>query len=321
METASRFIGLLENTKFSASADLAVLQISIELLFNANKTMLQKGSRPREQFIQMLNGKLALSSAAFTAQSGLEPLVQFLQGLIIYAISLVNGIGRIPFSLASGAEGTLKLKFNNRPQPVVITLGKYDEDMGRLVREFKTYYYGKAQDESLSKNDLLLIKEALQETKRRLKNEKNFIDKLAREPAEVFSNNKGSEFGARLFLVLSALPVSQLNTLLMNIGSYLPEELQEFNEDMFKVGVRGYLCTANQDMHELFKKIRLLLKLYFGKQKEIISIIVREKTKQLFVEMLQNEQVKQEVINNLKNAAENQFALRLKLIDNILALF
>ena len=64
--------------------------------------------------------------------------------------------------------------------------------------------------------------------------------------------NSGN-FTPRFFLLIAALPVPELNNLLINIGSYLPSELEEVNEDMFKVCVRAYFTTSTQEMHELFK--------------------------------------------------------------------
>lgn len=319
MESTMRILSLLENTKFSAAADIAILQVVMGLLFNDNKEVVTKGSKTRELLLEIISGKLAIDTSAYVARKDLDSLVQFLQGLLIFALSLVNGIGRSPINISSGGSQMIKIKLQNKPQTIGITIGKYDQEMGRLVREFKTYFFCKANDEVVGRNDLLIIKEALKETRQRLKNEKLFIDKLSRDPNQLFTGKVSeSQFGATLFLVLSALPADQLSNLLINIGSYLPAELQETNEDMFKVGVRGYLTTATQDMHELFKKIRLLLKLYFGKQREIISIIVKEKTKQLFADILKNELVRGQVVEHLKNAADNQFALRMKLIDNIL---
>jgi hypothetical protein len=319
MEATMRILSVLENTKFSAAADISILQAAISLLFNDNKDVLSKGSKTRERLLEIISGKLVLDTAAYASLKELDSLVQFLQGLLIFALSLVNGIGRSPISISAGGEDKIKIKIQNKPQSFNITIGKYDAEMGKLVREFKTYFFGKASDETLGRTDLLIIKEALQETRRRLKNEKLFIDKLARDPKQIFAQkNADSQFGGMLFLVLSALPPEQLNNLLLNIGSYLPAELQETNEDMFKVGVRSYLTTATQDMHELFKKVRLLVKLYFGKQREIISIIVKEKTKQLFADILKNEMVHAQVVEHLKGAADDQFALRMKLIDNIL---
>ncbi len=318
MENTVKVISLLENTKFSANNDLIVLHTALELIFSQNKGMWIKGSYPREQLLELLSGKLILDTSAFQAKANLEDLVAFLQGIIILAVSLLNGIGRSPVSVQR-QDNQLKVKFANKPQPININIGKYDQETGKLVREFKTLYYGRADGEALSKNELKLIKEAFQETRTRLKNEKSFLERVAKNPLQIFLDSS-SNFSAGLFLVLSALPIADLNNLLINIGSYLPPELEEINEDMFRVNVRNYFSTTTQDMHELYKKIRMLLKLYYGKHRQIISIIVKEKTKDLFKEILQNKTTKEALQANLKNAQENQFELRISTLNSLIKL-
>jgi len=113
------------------------------------------------------------------------------------------------------------------------------------------------------------------------------------------------------------LPTEQLNALLIDIGSYLPSELEEVNDDMFKVNVRNYLSSSTNDIHELFKKVRILLKLYFSKNKEIVAMIVKEKSVAVFQKILQNTKVKTELKHNLSSTAENQFGLRIKIMEGL----
>lgn len=320
MDTTVRILSHLEGTKFSAHNDVHILQAVIEFVFNQNKTIWTKGTPDRAKLLELITGKLSLSKEVCEKTKGLTNLVLFIQGLVLLNMSLVNGLGRSPVSIQV-KDQTLVLKFTNKPTSFVMTPGLYDEDMEKIVREFKQLFYGTALDAQFSKNECVIIKETLKETLARLKREKQFIDKTAKNPGIIFEQTINEQtFASALFLVLSSLPREDLNGLLINIGSYLPQDLDEVNEDQFKLNVRTYLTTSTLDLHELFKKIRLVLKLYFGKQRQIISIIVKEKTKEYFKKILDNTQTRKALENNLKETAENQFQTRIKILEGLVKL-
>lgn len=155
----------------------------------------------------------------------------------------------------------------------------------------------------------------------RLKREKQFIDKTAKDPNIIFEQTINEQtFTSALFLILASLPIEDLNGLLIHIGSYLPQDLEETNEDQFKLNVRSYLTTSTLDLHELFKKVRLVLKLYFGKQRQIIAIIVKDKTKEYFKKILENTQTRKSLEKNLQETAEDQFQVRIKILEGLVKL-
>lgn len=320
MDTTVRMLSHLEGTKFSAHNDIFVLQAVIEFVFTQNKTLWTKGTPDRAKLLELITGKLVLSAELCQQTKGLTNLVLFVQGLILLNISLVNGLGRSPVGIQV-KDQTVILKFANKPNPVTITPGLFDAEMEKLVREFKQLFYGTALDAQFGKNECVLIKETLKETLLRLRREKQFIEKTAKDPFIVFDQKVNEQsFTSALFLILSALPMEDLNGLLIHIGSYLPQDLDEVNEDQFKLNVRSYLTTSTLDLHELFKKIRLVLKLYFGAQRQIIAIIVKDKTKEYFKKLLDNTQTRKALATHLQETAENQFQVRIKILEGLVKL-
>ena len=320
MESSTRMLSLLEGTKFSAHNDLNVLQVVIEFIYSQNKTLWTRGSADRVKLIELITGKLVLSQELATQAKGLTNLILFVQGLMLLSISLINGLGRSPVNIQI-KEQVVLLKFASKPLPVTITPGVFDADMGRLIREFKQLFYGTALDEQFGKSETSLIKETLRETMGRLKREKQFIERVAKNPLMVFDQTVNEQtFTSSLFLVLSSLPLNDMNSLLLHIGSYLPQDLDETNEDQFKLNVRTYLTTSTLDLHELFKKIRLILKLYSGKQRQIIAIIVKDKTKEYFKKLLDNTNSRKQLTDHLNETAENQFQVRIKILEGLVKL-
>jgi hypothetical protein len=320
MDKTSQILNLLENTKFSAENDLAVLQIGLDLLFKKSQKLWEKGSAERGVFLEMLSGKTALSREAWQKSKGLEALVSFVQGCILITLSLLNGVGRSPIAIQKTANG-YKVKILSKLQSLNITPGLYDAETENLVREFKHSFFGAATDAAFGKNDLAVVKETFKETASRLKSEKAFMERTAENPLRIFDQNISAEnMASGLFLVISALPAETMNMLLMQIGSYLPAELEEKTEERLSVNVRTYLTTSTQDLPELFKKTRLLLKLYSSRQRNIIAIIVREKVRDFFYKLLENTDVKQQIKNNLLATVKEQFELRIKILEGLLKL-
>ncbi|GBR77350.1 hypothetical protein RDn1_009 [Candidatus Termititenax dinenymphae] len=318
MEVTAQILGLLEDTRFSTENDLSVLNTGLDLLFKQSKKIWEKGTKERAALLELLSGKAALSREAWQKSGGLAELVCFVQGCILISLSLVNGIGRSPLAIQKTAAG-YKVKITSKLQSVNLTPGLFDAETEKLVKEFKSSFFGTGKDMTFGKNDLAVIKAAFQETVVRLKNEQAFLENIAADPLQIFTA-KASNFANGLFPVIAALPAETMNTLLMHIGSYLPAELEEQTEERLSVNARTYLTTSTQDLPELFKKSRLLLKLYFGKQKEIISIIVREKTQEFFRRILENTAVKKQLKDNLLATANDQFSLRIKIFEGLIKL-
>lgn len=320
MDSTVRMLAHLEGTKFSVHNDLHILQAVIEFVYTQNTALWTKGTPDRAKLLELITGKLVLSQEKCQQVSALANMVLFVQGLLLLTASLVNGLGRSPLAIQV-KDQTLLVKFSSKPSPITLTPGSYDAEMEKLVREFKQLFYGAALDAQFGKNECVLIKETLKETLSRLKREKQFIDKTAKNPRIIFDQSISEQtFTSALFLVLSALPMEELNSLLIHIGSYLPQDLDETNEDQFKLNVRTYLTTSTLDLHELFKKIRLVLKLYFGKQRQIIAIIVKEKTKEYFTKLLESKQTAKLLTEHLQETAENQFHLRIKILEGLVKL-
>ena len=316
MEATSQILSALEVTRFSAENELGALDIALNLLFQQAKAVWEKGSKERTLLLELLGGTQTLNKeTAASAQ-----LICFMQGCLLLSLSLLNGLARSPIAVQK-AEKCYKLKILNKLQTIELTPGRFDSGTEQLLREFKHSFYGRSADLIFGKNDLTVIKAALQETLQRLKREQAFMQNLADDPLQIFKDNVSTDyFASGLFAIISALPADTMNMLLMNIGSYLPGELEEKTDEQLSVNVRSYLCTNTQNLPELFKKTRLLLKLYFGKQHGIIAIIIKDKMQDFFYRILDNTAIKNKLRQQLLATAADQFGLRIKIFDGLVKL-
>ena len=320
MKDTAQILSVLENTKFSPENELGTLDIALNLLLQHAETLWKKGTKDREFLLELSAGTKALGREAWQKNKGLEPLVCFMQGCLLLSLSLLNGIGRAP--IATQKTGSkYKVKILNKLQTLELTPGQFDAETEKLLREFKQAFYGRTAEPVFGKNDLALIKGALQETLLRLKREQAFMQNLAQDPLQIFKDNVAADyFASGLFAIIAALPADTMNMLLMHTGSYLPGDLEETTDDRLSVNVRAYLCASTQNLPELFKKLRLLLKTYFGKQRGIISIIIRDKLQDFFYRLLDNASVKNQLREHLTATAAEQFGLRIKTFDGLVKL-
>ncbi|MDR1997057.1 MAG: hypothetical protein LBQ83_01860 [Candidatus Margulisbacteria bacterium] len=317
MEVTAEILSSLENSKFNADNDFGALEAALDLLLKQGQAVWDKGSKERELWLELLSGAKALSREAWQKSPGLTAIVCFMQGCLLLSLSLLNGIGRSPLAVKK-APGGYTVKILSKLQTIKLQSGLFDPETEKLLREFKLSFFGKALKPEFGKNDLALIKGAFAETVLRLKREQAFMERIAEDPLQIFKDNiAGDVFGNGVFLIISALPAETMNALLLNIGSFLPGELEEVNEDHFSVNVRAYLTTSTQDLHELFKKTRLLLKLYLGRQNEVLAIIIKDKLQDFFCQLLADGFVQKQINTHLRDTAREQCGLRIKVLDGL----
>lgn len=318
MEATPQILAALENTKFSSDNELTTLELALDLLFKQGQALWEKGTKEREFLLGLLSGENSLSREK---KQDLAPLICFMQGCLLLTLSLLNGIGRSPLAAQKTSARQYKIKILPKLQSIELTPGLFDLATENLLREFKQAFFGRVAELTFGKNDITLVKEALRETAQRLRRERAFLESLADDPLQVFGKDVSDDQAASgIFALISALPAETMNTLLLQLGSYLPAELEEETVDHLSVNVRTYFTTSTQDLSELFRKIRVLLKLYFSKQRSIIAIIVREKLQDFFRKILENNDVKNQLRRHLLGAAQEQFALRLNIFESLVKL-
>jgi len=317
-QSAVQVLPYLEGTKYNAANDLLVTSVALKMTFEENKNIWSKDSKERKYLLSFIGNELTLKKENFSdvTDEAQNNFIMFMQGLIIMGISVINGIGRAPLEIVSSTQEEIKLRSNQNT--FSLDVGKYNQGMETLISEFKKHFYGTVASYEFTNDDLAVILESFQETVDRFDIEIAFMKEIATNPTKLWKEQKN--FSSLFFVLVSALPIETLNNLFMEISSFLPNGIEVRNEEGNMIDLKNYFGVQTVESKEIFRKIRLLLKNYFGNQREILGMIVRENMKVFFEEALENKMVKETVSRNIEETIENQFATRKNIFESFLKL-
>ena len=113
-----------------------------------------------------------------------------------------------------------------------------------------------------------------------------------------------------LFILISCLPVDQMNALFVYVQQFFPDDLSVKTDSGNQVNVTALFDKASSDPQFLIEKTKVYLDLYFTNTLPIIKEITQSKTSAFLVSMIQNKQVLRETMDTLKSLKLNQMDSR-----------
>jgi len=318
INTAVQVLPYLEGSKLNAANDIMITSAALEMTFEDNKEIWKSESSERAILNKILKDDITFSRDEFGGKSDTETknVIKFMQGIIVLSLSIVDGIGRAPLELLSYESNQLKVRVNNKN--MIIDIGSFNQGTDELISEFKNQYYGTVSTNTFNRDDLSIVVEAFSETVSRFDTEIEFMEKIANDPLSMWQEEKN--FSSLFFVLVSSLPIDTLNALFMEISSFLPEGVQVKTENGNTIDLKNYFGIQTVETKEVFRKIRLLLRNYFGEQREILGMIIRENIKSFFADILQNTKVKEEIASNIRETITDQFKTRKTIFDSFIKL-
>lgn len=116
-----------------------------------------------------------------------------------------------------------------------------------------------------------------------------------------------------IFIIISALPVDQLNQLFMFLYPFFPSDLVVKMPEGNKINVCGLFQSPSHDVRYVMEKIQVYLKLYNASDLPIMRIITQTKTTLFLAELLKNKVVSAKVRENLLSIREQQILSRMRI--------
>ncbi len=121
-----------------------------------------------------------------------------------------------------------------------------------------------------------------------------------------------------VFILISALPVQQLNVLLLYVQQFLPDDL-EVNTGMgHVVNIYHLFQSGSDDIQFLLDKLMVYYLLYTRADRPIIQEITQSKTRDFLIELLENRQFFDQTFTTVAATIEQQFRTRESLYSLIL---
>ncbi len=265
--------------------------------------------------IERLSTQVDLKNTGFNPDDLTNPptaIVTCLQLLTLAALSMHEGLFIPSLKKITAKHPTLTLSWDTGTHDT-FTLGKFDPQFYR----FSTYLQKKLFKKVISKEMTLpLINEFIL----MLISHTQVLTNCNERIQAVLANNLDTltEWDQHtpidfIFIVISALPQTQLNHLFLFLYPFLPEDLTVKMTEGNTLNVCSMFQTPSQDTRHLIEKAQVYLKLYSSPELPFIRTLTTLKTTAYLSQAFQNTQVLATTKENLMGIRNTQLLPRLRL--------
>lgn len=286
---------------------LEILQISSRYL-DPIVPALKPGSKHHELLMSVLSEHQRFSDSADFLKSA--RLISYIQILMLIGLSMYGGIFMPSVKRISESNRKVLISWENGIQDT-FTIGEYDKPFEIFAKLYMSKVLKLASfDKSIPTsivpalyNILLSYQVTLESSAQRINQIIDNADQVDRWLVESFSADL-------LFIMLSALPVDQLNGLFTFIQRFFPDELTIKSPGGNRVNVISLFQTPSTDAHYLIEKIQTYQDLYYSSDLPVIREITRSKTRDYLRDSLKNQTVLNYLLFNLRSIKTNQIEFR-----------
>lgn len=279
--------------------------------------LLEKGSLEMKTFQESLLQETYFEDIPLLEE---HPLwISFVQLLLLSGLSSFGGPSVPVLNAFSFVEDEVSLTWSTGLTDKW-TFGVWDERFIQFVRFYNTKVLGKAHVYQKTEVSLILALRTMIVSYRILMSaSKAQLDVLLKNRLELLRIISGPIHRDLLFLIISSLPVSELNLFFISIASYFPPELRVKNNKGYFVNVVSYFESRSDDFQFLSDKLSIYLDLYSSSSLPIVKEITQLKTSKLLTDLLQTRATFDFVQAQLLSLKTQHVELRLALYQNLLA--
>ncbi len=195
--------------------------------------------------------------------------------------------------------------------------GVCDKNFCRFAYAFQKHVLAITNpNDHLPKKVVFLIQNLIQNYIKKLKKIEEGINKiLDLEHLEDMFDESLDE--TVLFILISALPVDEINHLFLSIKDYFPEDLEISSSQGHSVNVVSLFSQPIVDITLLIERITLYILLYYSEELPIIKIITQSKTKEHIKNKIKKTGIDKSIRAILKDTYAEQVQPRLDLYNFI----
>jgi len=235
-----------------------------------------------------------------------------IQVLVLADLSMHEGVFVPSLRKVSYKESTVEIHWEGGSKDV-FEVGVFDQRFFRFLTYIQRKFWRKKIHETVSLslvNDLVRILIGHTQGLSIINDRIQYLLTQNAELKKVLNRDCPLEF---VFILISALPVSQLNHLFLHIYNYFPEDLVVKMSNGNLVDVCALFQSPTQDTQFLLEKAKVYLKLLMSPDLPVIRIITQTKTVLYLENALQNDKVLEETRLNLFGIRDQQILTRMRL--------
>lgn len=239
--------------------------------------------------------------------------IRKLQLLMCLALSMYGGVS-VPSIKQLGYENDeLRIVWDSGINDHFI-FGKIDDNFKNFSKYFQSRLSSKASGKSEIPSTIFRgVYQFLQSYLMILDATKKRIEPLLKGKSDLLNIIKQPMNKDLLFIILSALPSEQMNSLFIYLQAYLPDDLVVKTPDGNRVNVCSLFETPSTDINFLSEKNKIYLDLYFDGHHPIIKEITQSKTSDYMAKLITNNDFYEMTTRNLQNIITLQIETRIQL--------
>ena len=238
--------------------------------------------------------------------------IHYLQILYLTSISMYGGIFIPEIHRLTQTENGLKMTWKNQTTDH-IQWGQYDKNCTQLINHIQKKCFKQTHDTvTVTFKSIHQISQLIQQYTETLQQLNAQIAPLTDHPSNLSDYLKNPNPNT-LFLLISALPIDQINALCLHIHADFPDTLTCKSSSGQTLNIQSFLGTNSQDITQLLEKIDIYLALSTNNPSEVIQTITEEKTLPFLRTSLQNTALKKATFEQITNIKESQIDTRIKL--------
>lgn len=295
------------NTLSKAREQTAFFESILALAFSGNEQIWDRKTPERRFLEKFKKGELDIADDG----KGSVEVMKFFLGALLSTFVVFPAIGNSLMRFESGDSEQISLMLEGGRR-LKLAVGKWVPEIQDLICYYKQKILGwEKAPATFGKDDWQVLRDVFKYSQLRLGGEQSFLKAMVGSPKKIMTLLKDPAIRMdSLFVVLSALPISQLNMFFIEISQYIPEYFTSTTADGLYIDVRHYFAQSSVDAENLFGKIKILLMLY-ARHEIVIDYVIEEKTKEILLKFLQNDAVRASTLEEIEKTLYGQYQPRL----------
>ncbi len=238
----------------------------------------------------------------------------YIQILMLMAISMYSGIFIPSIKTFSSKNNKVTITWDNCLHDT-FKFGILDKNFEKFILSYKKLIYpGQNAGKELASSIVARLGRELIYYTIQLKSSQSMLDKIITKKesmVEILNNNHTKD---SFFIIMSCLPVEELNTLFLYVQQFLPNDLT-FKLKNHTFNITQLFESPTLDMKSLMQKTIVYFDMYFVANAPIIQEITKSKTTVFMRDLIKKDLVVKKIQENAISLKENQINIRLKLYD------
>jgi hypothetical protein len=241
-----------------------------------------------------------------------EALVAFIQFLFLLGLLMYGGMNTPALQSISYENGQLNIHWDTKYQHS-FQFGTFDEGFQQFQKAYQKRILDLPPSSPMESSVFQRFYHIFLVYRNNLGLSISQLTTLLSPDTDLANSDLESLSESLLFVLISALPRGEINSLFMYIQEFFPENLEVMSSMGNRINISSFFSTTSSDLNYMLHKVLTYIRLYNTPDLPIIRHITRSKTREFLSDLLSNSRNLAETRSNLQSTLEHQFNTRQQL--------